>query len=250
MKIRSTRYLALVFAFVLTITTCVNNNADAAIAQCGTRQNSQIGWGTAFHSGAQPVGGAEGVSSFIYSEPVALCTTDQRPKYNFSTSWNMIYKGAGNYVQAGYIFRATYNCAPSWTEQSTGGHFRDWNYHCVTPGSRHAFQNLAVFTNGNWHIRSTVDGHLIHLSTFSPFAWNSPEPRNIAFTGETYYGESDVMGTPSKKTAYTAMGVQRYDNNALVSTCGHAYLGTYTNGFASRYAVDSLACDYVRTWTK
>ena len=245
---RKKAWWAAVIAVLLGGMSVLATASPATAAACGAFANNQIGWGTAFYAGAQPAGGIEGSSSYIYTEPVSLCTTDTRAGYNFSTSWNMVYGGGnGNYAQSGLMYRYGYGCIQKWAEQSLNGAFADWYAGCSAQGERHAYRNLSVYTGGQWHVQSTVDGVALKTSTWSPFGW--PTPRNIAFTGETYYGASNVMGTPSKKTAYTGMGVQRYDNDQLVTTCGHAYLGTYRQNNAGRYGVDSLDCSYVRTWT-
>lgn len=71
----------------------------------------------------------------------------------------------------------------------------------------------------------------------------------IAFTGETYYSESDVPGSSVARTDFGSMGVQRYTDNSLVGTCGNAYLSPYSYAGAYRYGTDGPACNHVRVWT-
>lgn len=222
--------------------------ASAAIYQCGIYGSRWTGWTTADHSGPQPSSGIEGSSSYIYTNYQSnLCSTDDDPDYNFSLSYNMVYDASrDNYAQAGTFWGYGLPCVYSFVEQTQSNHqpFREL-IACTNDGERHAYRNLMT---GQYNVTSSVDGINYMISSYNPFAlWDSPF--DIQFMGETKYLQSDVPGIESSKEQFTAMGVQRYDDDALVTTCGNAILAPFA-GTPGRYATDSVSCKHVRTWTQ
>ena len=220
--------------------------AAAAIANCGTSANEQVGWGSQFYNGTQPEL-VEGSSSYIITRTAALCTTDKNGGTNFSTAWNMVYAGQG-YAQAGTMYRYGASCIYAWSEQSLNGTFTDYNSGCTGAGATHAYRNLFVITNGVYHIQSSVDGKNIHTTSWDPLSYWTV-PYQVAFTGETWYSASDVPGTSGAKTNFTAMGVQRFSDNSLVTSCGNVALAAYKYAGASRYSTNDTSCSYVSVWT-
>lgn len=217
---------------------------------CGSLANRQAGWGTAFYAGGQPRRWEGAKVSLIDEGGYVLCTSDNGPN-NFSTSWSMIYGGNGGYAQSGTRYEYSDNgCVRRWAEQrqsaSTGFVDVFLPYGCSAFGETHDYWQQSIYINGGWRIRSNIDTTIIIQSPWSPFSWTGNY--QVAFSSETYYQETHIPGAPATKQAFTNLQVQDRVNDSWYNTCGNANLGLFNN-VPSGWGVDSLSCNYTRSWT-
>lgn len=91
----------------------------------------------------------------------------------------------------------------------------------------------------------TIDSVIFASTGWSPFTyWQQPfEP---TFEGEAGYVESDMPGLSTSRTAYTALGAQRYDDTVVAMPCGLQY----RNDKTSRWANVAHGCAAFDIYTK
>jgi hypothetical protein len=220
---------------------------SANAASCGSRSTRLVGYNQYEPS---PLW-VEGVSAVITDRGgYVLCTTENSIK-NFSSSWTMVFDEALGWAQSGTMYRWGYgSCVKLWAQQARTG-VNDWVESfaggCSAVGSARRYWQEFVFVNGSYRIRSRVDSTIIMTSSFSPITeWDAPY--EVAFMAETSYEASNVPGVPSSKQNFTSMQVQRWSDNAWVTTCGNTGLTGWSGSV--RYDFDRPSCNNVRTWTK
>jgi hypothetical protein len=179
-----------------------------------------------------------------------ICQTD-KTAYNLSTTWTMVFSGdtpATGWAQSGIMLKYGYSCWLWWSQQHNGAELHDWyNGGCATQGTtHHVWQQLVSCPTYTYCVRSNVDYTVIHQSDFNLLnSW--PQPRQVAYSGETYHDASDIPGYAAAPTDFSSMQIQSGYNFAFYDTCGNAYLGKTPP--VARYSTSAPACDHVRTWT-
>lgn len=248
MSTRARPLLSFLAAALYVASMLLPESALAAIGQCGVYGSRWAGWTTADYGGSQPTSGIEGSSAYIYTNySSAICGTDTDSSLNFTMSYDMVYDHSRkNYAQAGTFWGYGLPCVYEFVEQAKNDVHTRKLIRCTADGERHAYRNL--MTGNPYRVVSYIDGVGEMVSNYDPFdTWQ--EPFDIQFMGETKYLQSDIPGIPNYKENFTAMGVQRFDNDNLVTACGYVILARFA-GTPGRYATDDVSCSHVRTWTQ
>ncbi|HET6910116.1 MAG TPA: hypothetical protein VFH54_12305 [Mycobacteriales bacterium] len=172
----------------------------------------------------------EGSSSFIVTQNSAVCSTDDHG----ASAWSMIAENDGasgcGWAQSGYITFP--GQSPEYFAQSaTDGCVTSTTYYTSPAvGSKHAYRSLWVPACSC--IQMSVDSLVLESTSFNPKS-NWPWPWQPQFFGETGFHESNVPGTPSAQTNYSAIGVQRTADNTLVAI---PCIMERTDQYSTRYA--------------
>lgn len=238
--------IALLAAFPLVV--LAPGEALAQIPICGTNQQFLDGFAS-FDSPNR----VEGVRANLTARRGALCDTDQRPDFNFSTSWVLLVGGNGSsgYAQSGYFARygqpLRYFAEYDADGVGVGANFVRVFDAEVPLGSVHT--PWVQYVSGSYNLRLNYDTTILLITPFNPFV-NWPQPFSPQFLGETRYQESDMPGTVGARAAYRTVQVQRFDNNSFVNgdySAPYRGFGSYGLGRYRRQLYDNTAWDI---WTQ
>lgn len=246
-RLRSLLWIA---SFFLSTSFVFFNPTRASAEACGTYQNLQVGYSTNNYGGGQPATYVGVSSNITDAGGYVLCSSDQDGRYNFSTSWNMVFgSGPGQYAQSGTLYRYGYgSCVKRWAQQTApNGIWQDFFAGgCSSVGDVNHFWQQRLAQGSVYRLRSNLGTFIIHQSVYDPvLLWDSP--LQVAFSSETYYAQSHVPGTSSYPQDFTSMQVQ-LSNGAFVTTSNNVGLGSY-NQNSLRWGQTAVCCAHVQMWT-
>jgi hypothetical protein len=200
--------------------------ASAEVTTCGSRSASN------YHAGYLNPGdpSVEGDYAIISTRYGAVCDTDTTSN-NFTNQYAMIASNnLAGWAQDGYI--RWYGSSIVFFAQQSSGHTLNTKFGttALTPGSTYFYYNK--WDPSCYCIEAIIERTLYLKSTWNPYtAWVLPfSPQ---FTGEATYLASDLSGSASAPTGYTAISGQSEATDGWVAyPCGQ--LQAINDGYARR----------------
>lgn len=208
----------------------------------------------------------EGASAFIVVRwPLTTCTGGFRP---FTYAYSMIASGDGGpgdgWGQIGFMRYTTpggdvvLQHVAQFANDFDGNHngiagdvaSELKTYYVGTPGTGDKVAYRVLWNAGCICLQASVNGVVYASSTFNPFnpgtaGWH--QPFSPQFMGETTYRTGNMPGTASQPTAFSALGAQRYSDDALVSmSCSM----TGANDNPTLWGRSSSTCTAFNIWQK
>jgi hypothetical protein len=250
------RALAASLILMLTTSLAVFAEASSASASGICSSSGKFNDGYFYNPNAFPGYDFEGASGYIVVRDGNLCVPNSGPQ-NFTNAWVMIASDpSGNsgsgWSQVGFERTAGYNLR--WFAQHAG---RVGNYFDITTrystfsvnnqvGVRHTFRVLWNYSC--YCIRATIDTTNWLDSKFNPFVdttWT--RPFSPQFAGEAGYRESDMPGLSSARTAFSALGAQRYSDDVLAPL---PCIMSGANDNPARWGRLASSCEAFTIWTQ
>lgn len=189
----------------------------------------------------------EGVSGYIVVQDGQPCGGVVSAS-NFSSAWVMIASNnRQGWAQVGFW-------RPSGDTLRWFSQFNDGSGHLETRpstfsiigevGVRHTFRVLWTASCGCE--RAVIDTTNWAYSTFNPFGTWDAQPWSPQFLGETHSLAADIPGTAGARTAFSAIGGQRYTDDALESM---PCILSGLNDNSNRWARAASSCIAFTIWT-
>lgn len=198
----------------------------------------------------------EGVSGLVTAPGTTFCSPDSANQ-NF-TSWYTMIASGQSWAQSG-IATAPWlssvggvSCSSkmwTWAEQEQGyPTYAPVNVYgaCESSGS---FAARSLYNPANQRMESSINGVNLIVSVYNVYSWWPAQPWEVEYMDETHFNSSDMMGTPSVHADDNDMGIQRYSDDVLVTSCGNATLGIYLPPSSNRFTTGSTHCDHVYAYT-
>jgi hypothetical protein len=248
----------LVACFVLLLPAINAQTADA-IRDC--KSSDQGNWFDGYYMNSSHNLAYEGVSSYIYVQDGSPCAGVANSDSNFSNAWVMIagHGGTSAYGWGQVGFERSWGYPMRWFSQFSNGltgsdRILETRYSSFSInnqfGVRHTFRVLWASSCGPC-LKATIDTTTWDTSSFNPFASSEanfgPQPWSPQFVGEVGYLEADMPGTPAHHTRWTAMGAQRYTDDALESM---PCVLSAENSNPLFWGRTALSCTSFDIWTK
>lgn len=209
-----------------------------ALPTCGASGNWFAGRNT-------PVAATIGTMADVTVRFGALCQSDPRPAYNFSTAWVMLAAGSGGYSQSGYI-RLFAGSTRQFAEYDRDGvgplPFTRVYGPATSLGTTHSY--WVYYSSACACLNNNVDFTTLSATPFDPFAeWSSVFS---VWSSETIYRESDVPGLASQPVNYGDLRVQPFGTSGYVQNPFGSVISAPTS---PRYSVSGIAWNSFNAWT-